>query len=724
MGQREVEECLQALTLDEKLKILTGDGSLSTMSIPSGGIRGIRMADGPNGVKTDDGRNLCVMSMGLMASSWDRETCYEIGRILGTEAVESEIDMILAPAINVKRNPLAGRNFEYYSEDPVLTGALATEYVKGIKSEGVLVCLKHFACNNQEFRRWSQNSIVDDDTLRNLYLKAFEIIIRNTKADAVMAAYNRVNGIYACENRYLLTDILRKEWKFDGVVMSDWCAINQCVESYQNGLDLEMPGNAHNTVPKLRAAVEKGELTETEIDQKAKRILTLSVDAAEGRREARSPIDVEKLIRMTGESFVLLKNDEVLPFGRRDRVLLIGTAKEPRIQGGGCAKMKTNTVKNPFEEIAKYAAVCDCIEGYDFTGSEENLRDYDKIVVFLALPEDCDSEAFDRRDLFFPAKQTALLKKIRQYNENIITVLQNGSAVDLSFENDVKGILETYYAGSYGACALADVMYGKINPSGKLAETFPMNYSDVPSHDSFGLAKDVIYSEKEFVGYRYYATYGVKPRYPFGYGLSYCQFILDDAKFERMGEYDFEISCNVTNSSAQFGGKETVQIYLKSQNPFEPKLQLLDFATVRLDVGETKHCTIRLKRAHFEYYISGNRIARAGCYSICIATSSEDIVSEQTFNFGCEERMEINENTLIGMLLSDDRYRDITLAHMRRIINFWAYGKFETDEDIETNVFLKNSVYNMPIRSFTYFATQEFDDESMSSFLTELKRIT
>ena len=716
-----VEECVQALSLDEKLNILTGDGAFSTAGIPTWGIRGIRMADGPNGIKTEDGRNICVMSTGLMASSWDRDICREIGKILGAEAVETGIDMVLAPAVNVKRNPLAGRNFEYYSEDPVLTGILATEYIKGIKSAGVLVCLKHFACNNQEFRRWSQNSVVDDDTLRNLYLRAFEIIVKNTKVDAVMAAYNRINGINACENRYLLTDILRKEWIFDGVVMSDWCAINQTVDSYQNGLDLEMPGNAHNTVPKLKAAVENGKLTEMEIDRKVKRILNLSVEAAESKKMS-MPIDVERLIQMTGESFVLLKNDAVLPFDKKDKVLLIGTVKEPRIQGGGCAQMKTDTVKNPLEEISKYAAVCDCIEGYDIEESKVNFRDYDKVIVFLTLPEDCDSEAFDRKDLFFPAEQTAVLKKIRQYNENIVAVLQNGSVVDLSFEEDVKGILETYYAGSYGACALADVVYGKINPSGKLAETFPMTYSDVPNRDFFGLPTDVVYAEKEFIGYRYYTTYGVKTRYPFGFGRSYCQFILDDAEFIRKGEYDFEISCNVTNTSRYFCGKETVQIYLKSQNFFEPKLQLLDFATVRLNEGETKRCMIHLNRAHFEHYISGKKIARTGNYFICIATSSEDIVKEQAFVFEDEKNIEINENTLVGMLLSDARYRNITLAHMNRIINFWAYGKFEVNDSFEEDVFLKSSVYNMPIRAFTYFAPQEFDDEYMSRFLTELKR--
>lgn len=712
------------LTLNEKVRLLTGEGGFGTCSIPSRNIKGIRMADGPNGVKTEDGRNLCIMNSGLMASSWDKELCYEVGRVLGIEAVESGVDMILAPAINLKRNPLAGRNFEYYSEDPVLTGTLAAEYIKGIKSMGVLVCAKHFACNNQEYRRWTQNSVVDDDTLRNLYLKAFEIVVKQTDVDAIMASYNQVNGVAVCENRYLLTDILRKEWQYKGVLMSDWCAMNHCVESFQNGLDLEMPGNAHNTVPKLLEAVENGKLSEEDVNRKVERILALSEEAAEKKNVCAATIDVEKLIQMTGESFVLLKNDGILPFEKTDKVLLIGTANHPRIQGGGCAEMKTNTVKTPYEEIAKKATVCDCVDGYDIKGKERILAKYDKIVVFLTLPEDCDSEAFDRKTLCFPEEQIAVLRKIRQYNVNLLVVLQNGSAVDLSFENEVKGILETYYAGSYGACALAEVLYGNMNPSGKLAESFPLSDADVPNRSFFGQPTDVCYIEKEFIGYRYYTTYGIKPRYPFGFGLSYCQFEIEHVTFEQNGAYNFTIGCEVTNTSGRFSGKETIQIYLKSQNPFEPRMQLLEFASVRLQAGETKHCTILLNREHFERYVSGQKLMRTGSYTLCVATSSEQIIAEKEVALAEETKLEFNENTLVGSLLSEEKYRDITLTYMKRIINFWAYGMFETDRNFEENVFLKNSIYNMPLRAFSYFAPEEFDDKSIECFLTELKKIS
>ncbi len=710
------------LTLKEKLRLLTGADAFTTYSISSENIKGVRMADGPNGIKSSDGANTCIMNTGLMASSWDREICYEMGKFLGAEAVKSGVDLILGPAINLKRNPLAGRNFEYYSEDPVLTGKLATEHIKGIRSTGVQVCAKHFACNNQEYRRWTQNSVVDDDTMRNLYLKAFEIIVKSTTVDAIMASYNQVNGIPACENRYLLKEILRDEWKYEGVLMSDWCAINDCVKSYQNGLDLEMPGNIHNTLPKLLEAVKDGRLSEMDVDRKAERILALSENAAKPKNKEVS-VDIKNVIQMTGESFVLLKNENILPFDKADKILLVGNARMPRIQGGGCAEMKTNVVKLPFDEINKEAAVCDCLDGYDISGREDELKTYDKIVLFLTLPVDCDSEAFDRTTLCFPQEQIDVLRRINTYNSNILVVLQNGSAVDLSFEADVKGILATYYAGSYGACALSEVLYGKINPSGKLTETFPMRDADVPNQEYFGLATDVHYAEREFVGYRYYTTYGVKPRYPFGFGLSYCEFELSDISITQSDIYNFSIDFKVTNQSEMFQGKETVQIYLKSQNPFEPKLQLLDFDSIRVQPGEGKVCHIKLSREHFERYVSGQKIARTGYYTICVGTSSEQILAEQTFLFEEKSVFTFNENTLIGDLLSNKKYRDITMSYMRRVINFWSHGEFETVLNFEEDVFLKHSVYNMPLRSFAYFAPDEFDDTSIQCLLEDLKKI-
>jgi beta-glucosidase len=433
------ESKLKELTIEEKLTLLTGASAMSAVDLPNRGLEGVWMADGPCGVKTKDGNAVCFMNTGLMAASWDREICYEIGAMIGDEATRCGVDLMLIPAINIKRNPLAGRNFEYYSEDPYLTGTLAAEYVNGLKAQGAITCVKHFACNNQESYRWSQNSILDDDTLRNIYLKAFEIVIKNTQVDSVMAAYNLINGEYACQNKYLLTDILRGEWNFNGVVMSDWCAATDVVQSVKNGMDLEMPGNLHNSLPKLKKAYETGELSIERIDEAVERLLALQEKKPQKRLGAPISVDIEKLVKMTAESFVLLKNDGVLPLVKSEKLLLVGTAKDPRIQGGGCAKLKTNFVTLPYEEIKKYATDCDNIDGYNVSGV--NGTTYDKIIVFLTLPEDCDSEAFDRTTMAFPQEQLSAIAKLKEQNENIVVVLQNGSAVEIPFETDVKGIL-------------------------------------------------------------------------------------------------------------------------------------------------------------------------------------------------------------------------------------------------------------------------------------------
>jgi beta-glucosidase len=317
------------LTTSEKLVLLTGCGGMEAVDLGDG--EAIRMADGPCGVKTQDGNAVCFMSTSLMASSWDREICREVGNMIGDEALRNGVDLMLVPAINIKRSPLAGRNFEYYSEDPYLTGTLASAYINGMKKTGTLTCVKHFACNNQESFRWVQNSIVDDDTLRNVYLKAFEIVVQNTEVDCIMASYNLVNGTYACENEYLLKDILRDEWGYDGVVVSDWCAINDTVKALKNGVDLEMPGNACSSVPKWKKAYETGELSQERIDEAKDRLLALYDKKPQKKVGAPIGVDKEKLVKMTAESFVLLKNDGVLPLKKEEKLLLVGTAKNPRI---------------------------------------------------------------------------------------------------------------------------------------------------------------------------------------------------------------------------------------------------------------------------------------------------------------------------------------------------------------------------------------------------------
>ena len=713
---------IKKLTLEEKLTLLTGFNGMSALRLPEIGLNGVQMADGPNGVKTENGDSVCFPNACLMASSWDKDTCFEIGKMLGWECERLGIDLLLAPAVNIKRNPLAGRNFEYYSEDPYLTGVLASEYVKGVQDSGTSVCLKHYACNNQETGRWVQNSVVDDDTLRNIYLKAFEIIIGSCNAESVMSSYNRINGEYGTSNAYLQKKILRDEFGFDGVIMSDWCAIGDTVKAFCNGLDLEMPSNVYNTVLLLKRAVECGELAESEIDSKLERLLSLAEHAAAKPEKEPYPVNADKLRKMTGEAFVLLKNDGALPCKTTDKLLVVGLgARNPRIQGGGCAQMKTNTVLFPLEEIKKFAPQTEYIESYELSADELNsIGSYDKIIVFLTLPESCDSEAYDRADMFFPREQLDCIAEIAERNKNIIAVLQNGSAVDVSFDGKVNALLETYYGGSYSGGAVADVLFGAISPCGKLAETFPKSYKDVPSNQNFGSMTDVIYAEREFVGYRYYTSFGVKTAYPFGYGLSYCNFDISNVLIERISEEnDFGVSFDISNNS-DINGKETVQFYLKSYSDFMLKMQLVDFVTVRLEKREKKHVSVKLGKELFTRYTGGNKIMPQGRFGICVARSCEDVLLCEDFEFRKKESKKFNKHTLLGDLLGDGRYRKVTLEALLPSIKFWAFGNENSDKDFESDLFLKNSVYGMPMRAFAYFSNGKFNDENLKELVDTL----
>lgn len=717
------EKILKELCIDDKLKLLTGNGAMTAVHLQRFGIAAILMGDGPYGIKTKDGSTVCFLNTCLMACSWDVEVCYSIGKMLASEVKKHGVDLLLAPAINIKRNPLCGRNFEYYSEDPYLTGKLASAFIKGLKSNGLVVCVKHYACYNQETDRWSQDSIIDDDTLRNVYLKAFEYVVKNTNVDCIMASYNKVNGVYACQNKYLLDDILRKEWGYAGVVMSDWGAAVDIVDSINNGMDVEMPGNVHNSLPKLFKAYKDGELKIEKIDESAGRLLELlsKVNDYREKRQNKNEVDVNTLVKFTGEAMVLLKNEGALPLKRNEKILLVGNAKSPRIQGGGCAKLKTQTILTPFDEISTLAASCDITEDYNGI-TNYLLESYDKIIVFMYLGEECDSEAFDRTGIEFPSEQVRAIEEITKRNKNIVAVLQNGSAVDLSFDVNVKAVVEGYYSGSYGGRALAEVLYGKITPSGRLTETFPISYEDVPARSEFGKKEKILYNEREFVGYRYYTSYDVKTKYAFGYGLSYCDFDWTEPIIAEKGNFCFNVSLKIKNNSGRYGGKETVQIYLKTDDLFVPKMQLIAFETVRLEPNESKRMEISLTSEYFIRYKNGKRVLPNGRFSVCIAKNCQEIFYEKTFGLPIKNNCTFNGQTLMRELLTNDKYRSKTMEYMQGIINFWAFGEAVTEKDFENEKFLKESVYSMPVRAFTCFDGDLFDEKRMQKLLMELNK--
>ena len=717
-----VKENIKRMKIEDKLRLLTGYDGFSAVRL-DGVATGVKMADGPNGVKTKDGSATCFPNTCLMASSWDRESCYELGKMLGAECRTAGVDLLLGPAINIKRHPLCGRNFEYYSEDPVLTGALASRFVKGIREEGTATCVKHFACNNQENGRWALECTVDDDTLRNLYLKAFETVVTQAKPDMIMASYSSVNGVPATENAYLLKTVLREEWGFEGVVVSDWCAVENLSSAFQNGLDLEMPGNAKITVPALQKAMENGVLTEAEIDGKVERLLRLERFVKEKPQTA-TVTDAEVLRKRTAEAFVLLKNEGVLPLLRTEKLLVVGwRAESPRIQGGGCAELKTKLQSSPLAEMRKYNENCDYIPAYELSAEKLSaLKKYDKVVVFVCVSDKNDSESFDREDICFPAEQTACVETLCRHHEKVVVVMQNGSAVETRFAENAKGLLETYYAGSYGGGAVADALFGKTSPAGRLAESFPLSLSQVSSNANFGAKKKIVYEEREFVGYRYYTTYGVKTAYPFGFGLTYCDFKTEEIEIKRTGAYEFEISCVVKNESA-FDGKETLQVYLQSFSPFQPKLRLLDFCKVAVEKGGKKRAVIRLDKSHFERYENGKKILLTGEYAVCLAKSSEEILAEERVTLEEENLSIINEKTPLGFFLCNEKYRATALKYFEKAIKVWAFGDENATGDFEKEEFLKSSVYNMPMRSFVYFANGALDEEKLKKIVEELKTL-
>ncbi len=712
----DAKQILKSLSIEKKLGLLTGYDNFSALKINDEPL--IRMADGPNGVKTADGDSLCFPNTCLMASSFDKELCFEIGKMLGIEARRHGVNLLLAPNVNIKRNPLAGRNFESYSEDPFVTGALALEFIKGIKSKKVGACIKHYACNNQEHLRWIQNSVIDDDTLRNVYLKAFEMVINGTDVDFVMTAYNKVNGKQCCENEYLLKTILRDEWGYKGAVVSDWASIGDVVQALKNGLDIEMPCNYELTYPKLYKAYASGELTEQEIDEKLTRLIEF-YNGISHDTNFNEEIDEQKLRKFTGESFILLKNDGVLPLKSDEKVLIVGSSAEnPRIQGGGCANIKTKTILRATDEIMKQTVNAEYVSDYELCGiTASDLKSYDKIVVFLSLDFGSDSEAYDRTDLSFPIQQITAVKKIAKHNPNVIAVLSNGSAVDLSFDKYTKAVLETYYAGSLGAGAIADVLYGKTTPSGKLAETFPLSVSDVPSYN-FACGEDVNYAEREFVGYRYYTTYGVKTKYPFGYGLSYCKFNIDNVKIDGSG-YDYEVSFDITNNS-KYDGKETVQIYLGDESRFAPKKQLIEFITTRVKAGEKKSCKAKIGASSFSRYLNGTKKLLVGKFKIIVATSSEHEIFSKDIELNKDSFAPISRETLIGELMKVDRYREIAKKYLLKAINLWAFGDENSDKNFEDDEFLRNHAYGMPIRGIAYFSLGKLTDETIKQLILEL----
>ena len=645
------ELLLKKLTLEEKCALLSGAETFKTRGMPEHGIPQIWLSDGPHGLRKQAGESdhlglnpsvpaTCFPTASAVANSWDTALGEEIGAALGEEAAAQEVSVVLGPGLNMKRNPLCGRSFEYFSEDPYLAGKLAAGYIRGIQSKGVAACPKHFAVNSQETRRMASDSIVDERTLREIYLTGFEIAVKEGHPRSIMSSYNLVNGTYANENKHLLMEILRGEWGFDGAVITDWGGSNDHALGVKNGSTLEMPAPGGDSVRELLAAVESGKISESDIDARLSELLPLvfdtkaALDAAPREFDAAAHHALAR--RAAAESLVLLKNEgSLLPLAAGSKVAVLGDfAKNPRYQGAGSSMVNSTQVDVLLDKlIDSELNVIGYQQGFDRHGKPdaalqksacELATQADTVILCMGLDEIAESEGLDRSNLRLAQNQVDLLQAVAAVNPKIVVVLYSGSVVETPWLDNCQALLYAALGGQAGAGAVADALTGKVNPCGKLAETWPLTYADVPSAADFATRrKTVEYREGLYIGYRYFTTAEKAVRFPFGYGMSYTTFAYSDMAADEQG-----VSLTVTNTGS-VAGTEIVQLYVAKKNSelFRPAKELKGFARVTLAPGEKQRITIMLDDKAFRFWnVKANRWEiEGGEYELLVGASVEDI---------------------------------------------------------------------------------------------------
>ena len=644
-------EILQKLSLEQKCALLSGKNTWQTQDYPKQGVPAIWLSDGPNGLRKQAGAAdhlglnpsvpaTCFPTAATMANSWDPALGEEVGRALGEETAANRVNVLLGPGLNVKRSPLCGRSFEYFSEDPYLSGKMAAAYVRGIQENGIAACPKHFAVNSQELRRMASNSVLDERTLRELYLTAFEIVVKEAHPKSIMSAYNKVNDIYANENHHLLVDILRKEWGFDGAVVTDWGGSNDHVEGVKNGSTLEMPSPGLGGARKLLKAVAEGSLTEQEIDLRVDELLELVLSTTAAMEKAPRKFDEkahhELAQRAAAESIVLLKNEGgILPLKYSKKIALIGDfALTPRYQGAGSSMVNPTRVDSLKDamEAAELDMVGYCA-GYERSGKPNKAyldeavsqaKMADVVVLCIGLDESSESEGLDRTHIGIPAVQKQLLDAVTAANPNVVAVVSAGSVIETDWVEQCKAVVHGYLGGQAGAGAMLEVLTGWQNPCGKLAETIPLRYEDTPAARYFpGRKQNAEYREGLYVGYRYYETANKAVRYPFGYGLSYTTFAYSDLKVNAD-----KVTFTLANTGS-VAGAEIAQLYVAKPDAavFRPAKELKGFAKVFLKAGESKTVTIPLDDKTFRYWnVATDRWeVEGGSYQLLVGASSADI---------------------------------------------------------------------------------------------------
>lgn len=646
------QDIISKLSLDEKCYLLSGRDFWSTFSVEKKGVPSINLSDGPHGIRKQEGAGdqlglggslpaTCFPTAATIANSWDPELGEEIGRNLGEEAACQDVAVLLGPGLNIKRSPLCGRNFEYFSEDPYLAGKMAAGYIRGIQENGVSACPKHFAANNSELRRQASNSVVDERTLREIYLTGFEIAVKESHPKSIMSSYNEVNSVYANENEHLLQEILRDQWGFDGFVVSDWGAGNDFVKGVAAGSHLEMPTTGGDSAEQLIKAVKAGRIDESMVDRRVDELLDVvlstskAVEAYKGRT-----FDIEQhhaaAMKASEQSIVLLKNeDNILPLKEGAKVAVIGDfAETPRYQGAGSSVVNPTKLDSCLDVIQSFPLeVAGFEKGYPRVGAGdpamqaaavELAKKADYVLLYLGLDEISESEGLDRQHMKLPASQVELLEAVSAVNENVIIVMAAGSSVEMPWIGKCKAMVHGYLCGQAGASAILKVILGQVNPSGKLSESYPVSYDDVSSKPYFpAKQRSVEYREGLYVGYRYYESVNKPVLFPFGFGLSYTTFEYSDITAS-----DKEVSFTLKNTGA-CDGAEVAQVYVSALAPkiYRPAKELKGFKKVFLKAGESRRVTIPLDDKAFRYFNTKTDRFEidGGKYNIMVGASAADI---------------------------------------------------------------------------------------------------
>ena len=659
-----IDQLIQELTLEEKASLVSGGDFWNTTAIERLNITSTMLTDGPHGLRKEVGAAgsglsnsipaTCFPTASCLASSWDCDLLFEVGKAIAEEAREEKVSVVLGPGANVKRSPLCGRNFEYFSEDPYLSGEMAASWIDGLQSMGVGASLKHYAANNQESRRMTIDTVVDERALREIYLRGFEIAVRKSKPWTIMAAYNRVNGEYCTEHPILLDQILREEWGFEGLVVSDWGATNDRVAGLRAGLDLEMPGVPNGNTGLVIAAVQSGDLDEKVLDQRVRQVLELVAHSQKSLKEDfRYDRDAHHTLsrRAAAEGAVLLKNEnQLLPLKNDLKIALIGEfARDPRYQGSGSSFMNTSRLDTLYGELARMLKPEQLTfsQGYELRDMQphavlieeavQSARKANAAVVCAGLPDITEVEGLDRKHLRLPEAHNALIEAVAQVCPKVVVVLSNGAPVEMPWEPRVNAILEAYLGGQAGAGALADILFGSVSPSGKLAETFPLGLEDSPSYHHFpGGPRTVEYRESIYVGYRYYDKVEKEVLFPFGHGLSYTTFEYSDLKLEKSiihPQEPLRLSFFIENTGS-VEGKEIAQVYVLDHfsSVFRPEKELAGFIKVALKPREKKKVEMELDPSAFAFYCPERRewLVEPGEYEILVGASSRDFCLRST----------------------------------------------------------------------------------------------